>query len=197
MHLTALTCNSITAILSDGCWCLHTPSVQTFFPLAPWEDSFPNIWYSSRKLRWYPWKLKRKLTLSGAWPQDPYSSSCEISIWLVDAPPLLPSASPLRSAGRCGHGSVQQPPSRRGVPDGAGLSYSWPMGSRSPMWPPRSASTVALFTSGCSGFSRRAWRGWQINKVVVAGVGRVSLRGQSSTMSAHEAPASRGEYGRG
>ena len=181
MHLTALTCNSITAILSDGCRCFHTPSVQTFFPLAPWEDSFPNIWYSSRKLLWYPWKLKRKLTLSGAWPQDPYSSSCEISIWFVDAPPLLPSASPLRSAGRCGHGSVQRPPSRRGVPDGAGLCYSWLTVCRSPLLPLRSASAVASSTSGCSDCWKRAWRDWSTNRDAATGARRPRLPWWSRT----------------
>ena len=47
----------------------------------------------------------------------------------------------------------------RGGPDGAGLSYSWPMGCRSPTLLPRSGSAVALSTNGCSGFWRRAVEG--------------------------------------
>src|SRR5215475_13946536 len=52
----------------------------------------------------------------------PSSPDCEVVIWRVDV--KLPSRSALRlwSVRRCWRGNGQ-PPSRRGVPGGAGLSY--------------------------------------------------------------------------
>src|SRR5262247_3090333 len=74
--------------------------------------------------------------------------SCwEVSIWHVDASPLSSFASPLRNARRCWHGNGP-PPSQRGVPAGAGLSYSWPMASRSPTSLLPSALAAALSTNG-------------------------------------------------
>ena len=83
--------------------------------------------------------------------------SQKVAGWLVDARLPSSSASPLCNAGLSWRGSGQRP-SRRGVPDGAGLSYSSPMGCPSPTSPPRLASAVASSTSGCSDFRSRAWR---------------------------------------
>src|SRR4030095_4753282 len=86
------------------------------------------------------------------------SPDCEVVVWRVDVKLPSRSALRLRNVTRCWRDSGQPPP-RRGVPDGAGLSYSLPIGCQSPTLPPRLGSAVALFTSGCSGLRRRAWRG--------------------------------------
>src|SRR4030095_4955793 len=92
--------------------------------------------------------------------------SCwEVSIWRVDASLLSPSASPLRNARRCWRGNGP-PPSQQGVPDGAGLSYSWPMAYRSPTSPLQSGLAVALSTNGRSGFWSRGSMAWSTSLAV-------------------------------
>ena len=94
--------------------------------------------------------------------------------WLVDALPPSPSASPLANARRCWPGSGP-PLSRHDVPVEAGLSYSSLMGSPSPRLLPSSASAVALSTSGCSGFRRKAWKDWPTNLAEATGACRANL----------------------
>ena len=106
--------------------------------------------------------------------KDPYSSSSEVSVWHVDVKPPSRSASRLRNVRRCGRGSAQ-PPLRQGVPGGVGLSYLPPIGCRSPRLLPRSGSAGALSISGCSGFWRRAWRGWPTNLAAALIACRASL----------------------
>src|ERR1041384_6923389 len=85
---------------------------------------------------------------SGTWPdgtsdnQDLSSPDCEAVVWRVDVKPPSRSALRLWNVSRCWRGS-EPPPSRRGVPDGAGLSYSSPIGCQSLTLPPRSESAVA------------------------------------------------------
>src|SRR4030095_6284302 len=69
------------------------------------------------------------IMLSFAWEQTvlpdetvPVSPAYKVAIWRVDAPPPSRSALHPRNVRRCRHGSEQRP-SRRDVPDGAGLSY--------------------------------------------------------------------------
>ena len=146
--------------------------------MACWDgltDSFEGSLMSN--LRWCHRCLpSRKFFPDDAWNPMLFPSphvSHKGAVWLVDASPLSQSTSRLRNAGRCWRGSGQRP-SQRGLPDAAGLSYSWPMGSRSPKLPPGSGSPVVLSTNGCSGFSMRACRGWQINLDLAAGAARAS-----------------------
>jgi len=106
----------------------------------------------------------------------------------VDEKPLSLSISRLPNARRSWCGSVR-PPYLLGVPDGAGLFYSWPIGCRLSTLPPRSGSAGALSTSGCGGFSRRVSRDWQTNQVAAIGVCRSRLPYGSSKTWAHDAPA--------
>ena len=113
------------------------------------------------------------------------------------AKPLSRFSSHLRNARCCWYGSVQRPPSRRAMLAVVACSYSWPMGSRSPPLPRRLGSAVAMSINGCSGFWRKASRAWQTNPAAVPGACRAKLPCRSSTRSAHDAPARRGEHGIG
>src|SRR5712691_9949263 len=114
-------------------------------------------------------------------------SFCEVAVWRVDEKPLSLSISRLPNARRSWCGSVRLP-YLLGVPDGAGLFYSWPIGCRLPTLSPRSGSAGALSTSGCGGFSRRVSRDWQTNQVAAIGVCRSRLPCGSSTTWAHDTP---------
>ena len=58
-----------------------------------------------------------------------------------------------------------------------GLFSCWPTGYRFPISPPRSGSAGALSTSGCSGFSTQALRGWLTNQDAVSASGHASRTG--------------------
>src|SRR4030095_13117064 len=133
------------------------------------------------------WQRGTEFPLVGTVPKDLYTSSCEVSVWLVDALPPSRSASRLRNARRYWRGNGQRP-SLRGVLGGAGLFYLSPMGYRFPTLLPRSGSAVALSTNGCSGFWRRAWRDWPTSLAAAIIVCRASLPWRSSTRSARDAP---------
>src|SRR5215813_8503997 len=87
------------------------------------------IWYSSKKRLWCPWKVGTMLVLFSLWLKDPYCPADEVSIWLVDAKLLSRFASRRRNARRSWRGNAP-PPSRRDGPAAPGLSYSWPMAYR-------------------------------------------------------------------
>src|SRR4029453_11156885 len=82
------------------------------------------------------------------------TSDREVTIWLVDPPPPLPPTSPLPNARHCWRGSVRHA-YLLGLPDVAGLSYSSPMGYRSPTWLPQSALAGVFFKKGSGGFWSR------------------------------------------
>src|SRR5215831_13199635 len=172
--------SSIPAMLCGGWWCFHTPFPLTLLLLGTAEEDLgSNIWYSSQIILWYLWQRVIEFPLFSTGPKAPYSPAGEVSVWLVDAPPPSRSASRLRNAGRCWRGNAP-PRSRRGVPDGAGLFYSSPIGCQFPTWPPRLGAAGALSTNGCSGFWRRAWRDWPTNQAAAIIVRRASLPWLSS-----------------
>src|SRR5215510_11065667 len=173
--------------MADGIF--TQPSPLTFLPLVTDEEDLrPNIWYSSSNTVVSSLASWIERSLFGTGPKDSYSPACEVSVWLVDAAPLSRSASRLRNARRCWRGNAPRP-LRQGVPDAAGLFYSWPIGCRFPTLPPRSGSAVALSTNGCSGFWRRAWRDWPTNQAAALGACRPSLLWQSSILCAHDIPS--------
>src|SRR5262245_53076901 len=75
------------------------------------------------------------------------------------------------------------------MPAGAGLSYSWLTGYRSPPLPPRSGSAAALSINGRSDLWSTASRAWPTSRAVATGARHASSPCWRSTTRAGKAPA--------